>query len=199
MAAASCALAFGNTRRPRSSDLAPSAIERAPLTPRSPPSSESSPTTPAPTNFSAGKEPEAARIANAIGRSKATPSLRRFAGARLTITFLVGNLYPLFEMATRTLSLASCTAASGRPRSEEHTSELQSRQYLVCRLLLEKKTQTYNPSTPSLNSASPPITPQPLVILFLSSYSCHLSHSCFSSPFPPNQLLCPPYVSLTTP
>src|SRR3712207_8714109 len=38
-------------------------------------------------------------------------------------------------------------------RSEEHTSELQSRQYLVCRLLLEKKkkknnhsklTQTYN-------------------------------------------------------
>src|SRR3712207_7657497 len=27
-----------------------------------------------------------------------------------------------------------------RERSEEHTSELQSRQYLVCRLLLEKKT-----------------------------------------------------------
>src|SRR3712207_9347699 len=27
-------------------------------------------------------------------------------------------------------------------RSEEHTSELQSRQYLVCRLLLEKKTKT---------------------------------------------------------
>src|SRR3712207_8251419 len=31
--------------------------------------------------------------------------------------------------------------AHGRPRSEEHTSELQSRQYLVCRLLLEKKKQ----------------------------------------------------------
>src|SRR3712207_7604171 len=29
--------------------------------------------------------------------------------------------------------------ALGEPRSEEHTSELQSRQYLVCRLLLEKK------------------------------------------------------------
>src|SRR3712207_7559565 len=28
-------------------------------------------------------------------------------------------------------------------RSEEHTSELQSRQYLVCRLLLEKKKTTY--------------------------------------------------------
>src|SRR3712207_7640944 len=30
----------------------------------------------------------------------------------------------------------------GRLRSEEHTSELQSRQYLVCRLLLEKKNNT---------------------------------------------------------
>src|SRR3712207_8601687 len=30
----------------------------------------------------------------------------------------------------------------GRERSEEHTSELQSRQYLVCRLLLEKKKRT---------------------------------------------------------
>src|SRR3712207_8997350 len=29
-------------------------------------------------------------------------------------------------------------------RSEEHTSELQSRQYLVCRLLLEKKKNTSN-------------------------------------------------------
>src|SRR3712207_589367 len=29
-------------------------------------------------------------------------------------------------------------------RSEEHTSELQSRQYLVCRLLLEKKKNIYN-------------------------------------------------------
>src|SRR3712207_7463247 len=29
--------------------------------------------------------------------------------------------------------------AGGLGRSEEHTSELQSRQYLVCRLLLEKK------------------------------------------------------------
>src|SRR3712207_8030078 len=38
-------------------------------------------------------------------------------------------------------------AAEGRrsdPRSEEHTSELQSRQYLVCRLLLEKKKKHIN-------------------------------------------------------
>src|SRR3712207_8039756 len=37
----------------------------------------------------------------------------------------------------------------GGPRSEEHTSELQSRQYLVCRLLLEKQTpQHLTPSQP---------------------------------------------------
>src|SRR5258707_9019175 len=33
-----------------------------------------------------------------------------------------------------------------RVRSEEHTSELQSRQYLVCRLLLEKKKTAYSNS-----------------------------------------------------
>src|SRR3712207_7368070 len=41
----------------------------------------------------------------------------------------------------------------GRPvlhdRSEEHTSELQSRQYLVCRLLLEKKKNTLIPTITS--------------------------------------------------
>src|SRR3712207_7796851 len=36
-------------------------------------------------------------------------------------------------------------------RSEEHTSELQSRQYLVCRLLLEKKKKTLNSSTYSMH------------------------------------------------
>src|SRR3712207_9251767 len=37
-------------------------------------------------------------------------------------------------------STAMAPPRRGRPpRSEEHTSELQSRQYLVCRLLLEKK------------------------------------------------------------
>src|SRR3712207_8659916 len=44
-------------------------------------------------------------------------------------------------------------------RSEEHTSELQSRQYLVCRLLLEKKTISHpgtsiRPTPPTPMSAS---------------------------------------------
>src|SRR5258707_8160062 len=37
---------------------------------------------------------------------------------------------------------ANCRSVLGRARSEEYTSELQSRQYLVCRLLLEKKKKT---------------------------------------------------------
>src|SRR3712207_7144648 len=44
---------------------------------------------------------------------------------------------PLPRAGVRGPSLRARGAA--RRRSEEHTSELQSRQYLVCRLLLEKK------------------------------------------------------------
>src|SRR3712207_8180915 len=39
----------------------------------------------------------------------------------------------------RTVDVRQWHVAAVRRRSEEHTSELQSRQYLVCRLLLEKK------------------------------------------------------------
>src|SRR3712207_7714375 len=41
--------------------------------------------------------------------------------------------------AATSSSSCSPTSSRRRSRSEEHTSELQSRQYLVCRLLLEKK------------------------------------------------------------
>src|SRR3712207_8975772 len=52
------------------------------------------------------------------------------------------------ELIPDVLGFLSCRHGGGShfhrtyhrlPRSEEHTSELQSRQYLVCRLLLEKK------------------------------------------------------------
>src|SRR5258707_10562106 len=39
----------------------------------------------------------------------------------------------------RSLPIAEAITERYQDRSEEHTSELQSRQYLVCRLLLEKK------------------------------------------------------------
>src|SRR3712207_7715837 len=45
-------------------------------------------------------------------------------------------------------------------RSEEHTSELQSRQYLVCRLLLEKINHSYS-STPAITGAAHRLTIQP--------------------------------------
>src|SRR3712207_8380453 len=54
------------------------------------------------------------------------------------------TLQPQFSQTGAILWIAhsneskTCTAPA---RSEEHTSELQSRQYLVCRLLLEKKKQ----------------------------------------------------------
>src|SRR5437763_17136444 len=62
----------------------------------------------------------------------------------------------------RTISLRTCEAdpsrpsalgmtqsleAAHEPRSEEHTSELQSPMYLVCRLLLEKKKRTQKHSS----------------------------------------------------
>src|SRR3712207_8555209 len=48
---------------------------------------------------------------------------------------------PVHSARRRLVTHNPWTGLSGRAtaRSEEHTSELQSRQYLVCRLLLEKK------------------------------------------------------------
>src|SRR3712207_2860751 len=47
------------------------------------------------------------------------------------------------QQDSRIESLINNFNVEAYPRSEEHTSELQSRQYLVCRLLLEKKKQQY--------------------------------------------------------
>src|SRR5258707_10276081 len=50
------------------------------------------------------------------------------------------TLFRSWVIASAPLSLRhSSQRLPHSPRSEEHTSELQSRQYLVCRLLLEKK------------------------------------------------------------
>src|SRR3712207_8781307 len=75
------------------------------------------------------------------------------------------------QMAQATLRTAVAMAQAGRPqegfariqaglhrmemlegRSEEHTSELQSRQYHVCRLLLEKKTPILMKRLATVNS-----------------------------------------------
>src|SRR3712207_7637142 len=61
-------------------------------------------------------------------------SLRDAAGIGLLLAFI--NFVTHFTQTTGLQTVSSGRAAF---RSEEHTSELQSRQYLVCRLLLEKK------------------------------------------------------------
>src|SRR3712207_7817299 len=62
-----------------------------------------------------------------------------------------GTFYPLSDHASTcrgritSSDFRPCsTCLSHSQRSEEHTSELQSRQYLVCRLLLEKKKKNSN-------------------------------------------------------
>src|SRR3712207_6871452 len=67
-------------------------------------------------------------------------------------TLSLHDALPISAISKMPLCLSAITASSTSPsvaipedniigflRSEEHTSELQSRQYLVCRLLLEKK------------------------------------------------------------
>src|SRR3712207_8762307 len=57
-------------------------------------------------------------------------------GQCLTVAATPPRWYP------QTCAATSLDTTPGR--SEEHTSELQSRQYLVCRLLLEKKKKAYS-------------------------------------------------------
>src|SRR3989442_3983414 len=98
-------------------------------------------------------------VANIVSRSVRLLTSARTARLPARSVFFAACSDPSFkpQMATRAPSLSnSCAAASpipllppviriflfaSLPRSEEHTSELQSRPHLVCRLLLEKKKQ----------------------------------------------------------
>src|SRR3712207_8958618 len=70
----------------------------------------------------------------------ALPISRRRPGSCATATRSTSRSSPSWTCpASCRAPTRSSTASSAAARSEEHTSELQSRQYLVCRLLLEKK------------------------------------------------------------
>src|SRR3712207_7888779 len=95
-------------------------------------------------------------------------------------------------------SMLSCERSSYfKNRSEEHTSELQSRQYIACRLLFEKNMKTltcapsastsisslssfpfFPPFCPSFSSASPrpALSPVTLSLLWLHHRSSSLHH-----------------------
>src|SRR3712207_7423548 len=70
-------------------------------------------------SFTRSQLPHAGRVRAALAAGRESEAASRAAPARRRL-------------------LPAATGASSR-RSEEHTSELQSRQYLVCRLLLEKQ------------------------------------------------------------
>src|SRR2546427_8223565 len=71
-----------------------------------------------------------------------------------TLCFASGDAAVALGMARTCLETFTELAGSKtpRPRSEEHTSELQSQSNLVCRLLLEKKK-----NTPTVHSAHNPV------------------------------------------
>src|SRR2546425_2261469 len=95
-------------------------------------------------------------------RSTLFPYTTLFRSRSLNIDFLLGYLKQLLrKRPDLKLIVTSATIDTERfaqhfdnapVRSEEHTSELQSLAYLVCRLLLEKKKQT---AIETLTSTSP--------------------------------------------
>src|SRR3712207_6955750 len=81
-----------------------------------------------------------------------------------------------------------------KKRSEEHTSELQSRQYLVCRLLLEKKhtpqpSLRYTPSHLSLSNYRPQISVHPHTHLVHRSAHRHTLYGTLHVHHTPHYLL----------
>src|SRR5258708_507799 len=91
------------------------AMASAPRTGRRSPVSANSPANSYCASWFEGIWPVAARMPSAMGRSKRPDSLRRSAGARLTVTFRAGHSKREFCIAARTRSRASRTSASGRP------------------------------------------------------------------------------------
>src|SRR3712207_8864890 len=75
-------------------------------------------------------------IFDPASREQVLGALRTYTGAIVLVTHDEGAVRALDPDKVILLP-------DGTERSEEHTSELQSRQYLVCRLLLEKKKSTY--------------------------------------------------------
>src|SRR5437762_7485973 len=93
-----------------------------------------------------------ATASSRAARAKAPTSVRlkrRALSEALTTCVNVPELGGIFGSSLRTISCAA--------RSEEHTSELQSPMYLVCRLLLEKKKKEHksHPQGPRIRIDTP--------------------------------------------
>src|SRR2546429_2234883 len=88
-------------------------------------------------------------VPSALPMNSASSSDHAFIGSRPS-----GGTPSISAMTITGSGYAKSPITSMVPRSEEHTSELQSRLHLVCRLLLEKK----NRSSPSGFGPSPTLT-----------------------------------------
>src|SRR5258708_15253757 len=85
-------------------------------------------------------------IACASAPWRQSPGMKSIVSPRRNASFChsVAN-WPVSDISTRSPADSVLTSAASQapvPRSEEHTSELQSPDHLVCRLLLEKKKTT---------------------------------------------------------
>src|SRR5690606_41960051 len=93
---------------------------------------------PFPTRRSSDLSGETVEVADAI--RDASGRLRTLSAQIVPETGLSGAVHGFFYVALDTTEREAAAQAlrEGEERSEEHTSELQSRENLVCRLLLEK-------------------------------------------------------------
>src|SRR3712207_2645974 len=78
----------------------------------------------------------------AVWESITTPAAIHAFYLTLLVTAIAVPLNAIFGIVTALALVRGRFRGKALLRSEEHTSELQSRQYLVCRLLLEKKNTT---------------------------------------------------------
>src|SRR5438445_6437819 len=80
---------------------------------------------------SAGRHLLAHELTHTVQQQRGLPALSRAVDG--------GDSLDDARLESEAEAVASEITSEENERSEEHTSELQSRQYLVCRLLLEKK------------------------------------------------------------
>src|SRR3989442_11916252 len=73
------------------------------------------------------------------GRPEDAPIIGEFVGPPVEFIKIMQDLFPERDLSRYNRTLIALRQGDQSPRSEEHTSELQSRPHLVCRLLLEKK------------------------------------------------------------
>src|SRR2546429_7148750 len=94
-------------------------------------------------------------------RSTLFPYTTLFRSRRTCSTTITSRLTQcVMSSASTTTTQRSCRLPSIRPsiRSEEHTSELQSRLHLVCRLLLEKKKKQHTQEINTLSKVRDAVT-----------------------------------------